>query len=333
MGSSVPIWVIIPPQSVCTDIGAGGRMEEWEQREACNYNNFNLSAGPWVCDTHSVRILITRGAGVGTTRLAALDSFSWDLKIMLSGRSHLSQTYYHRDDEKLLKEDLWGIPSKLPEVLEQQDKNYQMDDINNKPVCQCLQHAALDGDKSTDDDVPRQSSKRQRSSRCILSSDESGSADEEEFPPAYFLGKRNCFSRAVELVHPLSQPAKYAIKVMGLADAHNAYLFNAYVYCGKGCDGATLCDRKLKLQIITQAVIHLAMCIFGTNRNITLDNCYNYLKQRLTIPNLPDDMRKIILDVTEEAAKVSGQENQLRRPENQTIIISCKREFHYLRID
>ena len=33
------------------------------------------------------------------------------------------------------------------------------------------------------------------------------------------------------LVYNPKKPAKYGMKVMGLADAHNAYLFNAYIYC------------------------------------------------------------------------------------------------------
>ncbi|XP_049946608.1 piggyBac transposable element-derived protein 4-like [Schistocerca serialis cubense] len=85
-----------------------------------------------------------------------------------------------------------------------------------------------------------------------------------------------------------NKPAKYGIKVMGLADAHNAYIYNAYIYSGKGCDGATLSTAEKKKSIPTQSVIRLSKGLYGTNRNISCDNwfCSVELAQELLAHNL-----------------------------------------------
>jgi hypothetical protein len=48
-------------------------------------------------------------------------------------------------------------------------------------------------------------------------------------------------------MYMLSKPAKYGIKVMCLTDAHSSYLYNAYIYVGKDCDGATLSEEEKNL--------------------------------------------------------------------------------------
>ncbi|KAJ8895865.1 hypothetical protein PR048_001205 [Dryococelus australis] len=222
------------------------------------------------------------------------------------------------------------------------------------------------------------------------------------------------------LIYNRKKPAKYGIKVMGHADAHNSYLFNAYMknkitivgtmkknkpqipkeflpnkqravpsslygftenytllsyapkknrafailfsmqhtpftdvsngkpeiisFCNHTKCGIDTLDQKVRNYYANHRTKRWPVAIFyhsvsmaysnsyilyGMYQDVTEMNrydffkcvalswSYNYLKQWLTIPNLLDDLRKIILDVTEEVAKVSGQENQQRRPENQ----------------
>lgn len=76
------------------------------------------------------------------------------------------------------------------------------------------------------------------------------------------------------LVYNPQKPAKYGVKIMVMADAHNAYMYNAYMYTGKGSDGYTLSANEKKLLIPTQAVVRLAKDIFGSHRNITCDNWF-----------------------------------------------------------
>ncbi|GFY42352.1 DDE_Tnp_1_7 domain-containing protein [Trichonephila inaurata madagascariensis] len=75
-----------------------------------------------------------------------------------------------------------------------------------------------------------------------------------------------------------NKPSKYGIKVMCLTDAHNAYLYNAYVYTGKGSDGLTLSAQERNLTIPSQSVIRLTKCIYGTNRNITCGNWFTSIE-------------------------------------------------------
>lgn len=80
------------------------------------------------------------------------------------------------------------------------------------------------------------------------------------------------------LVYNPKKPAKYGIKIMGIADSHNAYLYNAYIYTGRGSDGATLDDREKKFLVPTQAILHLSKPVYGSNRNITCDNWFTSLE-------------------------------------------------------
>lgn len=68
--------------------------------------------------------------------------------------------------------------------------------------------------------------------------------------------------------------ARYGIKIMGLADSHNVYICNAYIYNGKGSDGATLSAQEKKLLIPTQSLLCVSQFVYGTNRNITCDNWF-----------------------------------------------------------
>lgn len=47
-------------------------------------------------------------------------------------------------------------------------------------------------------------------------------------------------------VYMPSKPKKYGLKVMCLADAKTSYLFNAYIYTGKGSDGIGLSEKEKK---------------------------------------------------------------------------------------
>nr|CAH7731688.1 unnamed protein product [Callosobruchus chinensis] len=71
------------------------------------------------------------------------------------------------------------------------------------------------------------------------------------------------------------KPARYGIKIMCLADARNNYLYNAYIYAGKGSDSLTLSANEKKFKIPTQAVLRLVRPIQNTNRNVTADNWFS----------------------------------------------------------
>lgn len=76
-----------------------------------------------------------------------------------------------------------------------------------------------------------------------------------------------------------NKPAKYGIKVQCLTDAKTNYLFNAYIYVGKGSDGRGLTpDQQSKLLIPTQAVIKLVAPIENTRKNVTADNWYSSIQ-------------------------------------------------------
>ncbi|CAH2000050.1 unnamed protein product [Acanthoscelides obtectus] len=71
------------------------------------------------------------------------------------------------------------------------------------------------------------------------------------------------------------KPARYGIKIMCLTDARNNYLYNAYIYAGKGLDSLTLSANERKLKIPTQSVIRLVGPIKKTNRNVAADNWFS----------------------------------------------------------
>lgn len=71
------------------------------------------------------------------------------------------------------------------------------------------------------------------------------------------------------------KPAKYGLKVMCLTDARTHYVYNWYMYCGKGSDGRGLSNEEKKLLIPSQAVIKLVKPIDGSRRNITADNWFS----------------------------------------------------------
>lgn len=76
-------------------------------------------------------------------------------------------------------------------------------------------------------------------------------------------------------VYMPKKPARYGIKVMCLTDARTNYLYNAYIYAGKGSDSLSLSASESKLKIPTQAVIRLVKPIQNTNRNVTADNWFS----------------------------------------------------------
>lgn len=71
------------------------------------------------------------------------------------------------------------------------------------------------------------------------------------------------------------KPAKFGLKIMVLSDARTSYCYNAYLYTGKGSDGAGLGDEYKTLSIPSKAVVRLTECIFDTNRNVTADNWFS----------------------------------------------------------
>lgn len=74
-----------------------------------------------------------------------------------------------------------------------------------------------------------------------------------------------------------SKPAKYGLKLQCLTDARTRYVYNTYLYCGKGSDSMGLSQEEKKYGLTTQAVIRLCKPLYGTNRNITTDNWYTSL--------------------------------------------------------
>lgn len=74
------------------------------------------------------------------------------------------------------------------------------------------------------------------------------------------------------------KPCKYGIKIMCLTDSRTNYLYNAYIYCGKGSDGFGLSSDEQRLAKPTQAVVRLAKPLFGSNRNITADNWFSSIE-------------------------------------------------------
>lgn len=74
------------------------------------------------------------------------------------------------------------------------------------------------------------------------------------------------------------KPAKYGIKVQCLTDARNNYLYNAYIYTGRGSDGQTLSMQEKQLSIPTQSVIRLCKGLENSHRNITADNWFSSIQ-------------------------------------------------------
>ncbi|KAJ8941499.1 hypothetical protein NQ314_010383 [Rhamnusium bicolor] len=76
-----------------------------------------------------------------------------------------------------------------------------------------------------------------------------------------------------------SKPVKYGLKIQCLVDARTHYIYNTYIYCGKGTDSLKdVTDEEKRFSIPTQAVIRLCKPIFGSNRNITADNWYSSIE-------------------------------------------------------
>ncbi|CAK1598011.1 unnamed protein product [Parnassius mnemosyne] len=82
-----------------------------------------------------------------------------------------------------------------------------------------------------------------------------------------------------------SKPAKYGVKVQCLADSATFYVYNTYIYTGKGSDSYTLSEEDKKKPVPTQAVLRLCKSIFNTNRNITTDNWYSSIELSQKLKN------------------------------------------------
>lgn len=65
-----------------------------------------------------------------------------------------------------------------------------------------------------------------------------------------------------------NKPNKYGIKIVMVADSNSKYVYNAMPYLGKG----TNCSENTPLA--TYCVNQLCEPVFGTNRNITMDNWF-----------------------------------------------------------
>ncbi|XP_047506781.1 piggyBac transposable element-derived protein 4-like [Pieris napi] len=64
-----------------------------------------------------------------------------------------------------------------------------------------------------------------------------------------------------------NKPNKYGIKIVMVADSNSKYVYNATPYLGKG----TNCDN---MPLATHFVKQLCEPVYGTNRNITMDNWF-----------------------------------------------------------
>lgn len=63
-----------------------------------------------------------------------------------------------------------------------------------------------------------------------------------------------------------------------MTDARSNYLYDGYIYCGKGSDGLTLSEADKKFSIPSQAVLRLTKSIVKTNRNVTADNWFSSIE-------------------------------------------------------
>ena len=91
------------------------------------------------------------------------------------------------------------------------------------------------------------------------------------------------------VIYMPNKPSKYGIKIMILSDARQFYVYNAYIYHGKGSDGLGLTEVEKKLAVPTQSVLRLVKPIENSNRNVTADNWFSstplaeiLLQKRLT---------------------------------------------------
>lgn len=80
------------------------------------------------------------------------------------------------------------------------------------------------------------------------------------------------------IIYMPQKPDKYGLKLLLLVDAATFYVYNMYIYYGKGSDGIGLSDEEKKLGIPSQSVIRLTKCIEGSHRNITADNWFSSLE-------------------------------------------------------
>lgn len=71
------------------------------------------------------------------------------------------------------------------------------------------------------------------------------------------------------------KPKKYGLKVMCLADAKTSYLFNVYIYTGKGSNGIGSSEKEKNLSVPTQSLIKLCKPIQVSNRNVTAYNWFS----------------------------------------------------------
>lgn len=118
------------------------------------------------------------------------------------------------------------------------------------------------------------------------------------------------------LVYNPKKPAKYGMKIMGLADSHTAYICNAYMYVGKGSDGATLPQSEKKLLIPTQSVLRLVQPYVATNRNITCDNWFISIE-------LAEELLKRLPTVVGTMKKNKPQIPPEFQPSNARAVSSC----------
>lgn len=65
---------------------------------------------------------------------------------------------------------------------------------------------------------------------------------------------------------------------MLLVDTVTFYVYNIYIYHGKGSDGIGLTAEEKKFEIPTQSVVRLTKCVEGTNRNLTADNWFTSME-------------------------------------------------------
>lgn len=75
-------------------------------------------------------------------------------------------------------------------------------------------------------------------------------------------------------VYLKNKPNRYGLKIMCLCDAKNSYLFNAFIYAGKGAP----IPNPRKLSIPTLSVLELVAPVMNTNRNITADNWFSSME-------------------------------------------------------
>lgn len=73
----------------------------------------------------------------------------------------------------------------------------------------------------------------------------------------------------------------------------SSYLYNAYLYTGKDCDGLGLSEVERKLSKPTQSVIKLCKPVEKSDKNITADNWFSSIQ-------LLDEMKARGLTMSEQ---------------------------------